>query len=293
MTVDEGFQALLLGANRVLLYAGYVLFAGTSMFWLLVWPGGRREVLLPRLARLGATLLALTTVTGLLLRMLGGDPLLVVENRVMLVAALIRLACLFTALGFLGDLVRGTLTGSRRVVLVLLVVVVAATLVAQSNAIVAPYVITKIIATTGHVLATAAWLGGLVALAAVILPRDNIPVLDEVIPRFSRVALVSVIVLVGTGAVHAVAVAGGPVALVTSWYGWVFGVKLAVFALMLLLGNHGRKYAANVAFRKLRTAQQKHRSEGVHALAVVMGAELAIAFAVLAATSVLVAVAPG
>ena len=105
-------------------------------------------------------------------------------------------------------------------------------------------------------LATAAWLGGLVALAAVLIPRENLQELDRLIPRFSVVATVSVIILVATGTVHALAVAGGIGPLVSSRYGLVLLIKVAVFGLMLVLGNHGRHYAARVAFRRVH-----HRSE--------------------------------
>jgi hypothetical protein len=49
---------------------------------------------------------------------------------------------------------------------------------------------------------------------------------------------------------HALAVAGGLQPLVTSRYGLVLLVKIAVFGLMLVLSNHGRKYAARVAFSR-------------------------------------------
>ena len=169
---------------------------------------------------------------------------------------------------------------------------IAGTMVAQSDAIGGDMEFLKVVATFGHVLATATWLGGLVALAAVILPRENVQVLDEVIPQFSKIAFFSVIVLVATGTVHSLAIAGSVASLVTSWYGWVLGLKCVIFGAMLLLGNHGRKYAAGVAFSKLQTEEQVARSHSVQALAVVMGAELAIAFSVLAATSALVAVVP-
>jgi putative copper export protein len=77
------------------------------------------------------------------------------------------------------------------------------------------------------VLATAAWLGGLVALAAVLIPRENLQELDRLIPRFSIVALFSVVTLVVTGTIHALAVAGGIDALVGSRYGLVLAIKVA------------------------------------------------------------------
>jgi hypothetical protein len=62
---------------------------------------------------------------------------------------------------------------------------------------------------------------------------------------------------------------------------------------MLLMGNHGRKCAARVAFtRRHLHDPELGKGSGVHSLAVVMGAELTIAFVILATTSILVMVAP-
>ncbi len=174
-----------------------------------------------------------------------------------------------------------------------LVVVIADTMVAQSNAIGGHWEIAKIAATGLHVLATCAWLGGLVALAAVLIPGDKIQELDQLIPRFSRVAQLSVITLVVTGTVHAVAVAGGLTELTRSRYGLVLLIKISIFGLMLLMGNHGRKYAIRAAFRQLhQPPDAPARSGGISALAVAMGAELSIAFVILSTTALLVMVAP-
>lgn len=92
---------------------------------------------------------------------------------------------------------------------------------------------------------------------------------------------------------HALAVAQGIGPLLGSRYGLVLAIKTAVFGLMLVLGNHGRAYAARVAFRARHQSEgQLKVSAGVHQLAVVMGAELSVAFVVLGLTSLLVMVAP-
>jgi copper transport protein len=117
--------------------------------------------------------------------------------------------------------------------------------------------------------------------------------LDQLIPRFSRVAQLSVVTLLVTGIVHALAVAGGVSQLANSRYGFVLLIKVSIFGLMLLMGNEGRKYAARAAFRQLhQPADASVRTAGIPALAVVMGAELCIAFVILSTTSLLVMVAP-
>jgi putative copper export protein len=126
-----------------------------------------------------------------------------------------------------------------------------------------------------------------------LLPGDKIQELDQLIPRFSRVAQLSVVTLVVTGTVHALAVAGGVSELASSRYGLVLLIKVSIFGLMLLMGNHGRKYAIRAAFRQLhQPPDAPARSGGISALAVAMGAELSIAFVILSTTALLVMVAP-
>jgi copper transport protein len=174
-----------------------------------------------------------------------------------------------------------------------LVLVISASMVAQSDAIGGPWEVTKIAATGLHVLATCAWIGGLVALAAVLIPGDQVEELDQLIPRFSRVAMLSVITLFVTGIIHALAVAGGWSELIGSRYGLVLLVKVSIFAFMLLMGNQGRKYAARAAFRQRHLVPDvPGKRVGVSGLAVAMGAELCIAFVILSTTSLLVLVAP-
>jgi putative copper export protein len=208
-------------------------------------------------------------------------------------AQLGRLAALVAAMCFLPDIIGGAVVGWRRFVALTLVLVIAASMVAQSDAIGGPWEIAKIAATGLHVLATCAWLGGLVALAAVLIPGEKVQELDRLIPRFSRVAQLSVVTLVVTGVVHALAVAGGVYQLASSRYGLVLLIKITIFGLMLLMGNEGRKYAARAAFRQSHVQPDATvRVGGISTLAVVMGAELCIAFVILSTTSLLVMVAP-
>ena len=122
----------------------------------------------------------------------------------------------------------------------------------------------KVAATWLHVLATCAWLGGLVALAAVLIPGEQVHELDQLIPRFSRVAQLSVVTLLVTGIVHALAVAGGVSQLADSRYGLVLLIKVSIFGLMLLMGNEGRKYAARAAFRQLHQPADASRENSWH-----------------------------
>jgi putative copper export protein len=285
---------LALGANRVLTYAGYVLLAGTLTFWSVVWPDGRRNRRLVMLTLAGTAAMIIGTLAGPAIQLIfGGRMLGDVVTPLGGAAQLVRLAALFAAMFFLPDIISGAVVGWRRVVALSLVLAIAASMVAQSNAIGGHWEVAKIAATGLHVLATCAWLGGLVALAAVLIPGEQVQELDKLIPRFSRVALLSVVTLLVTGTVHALAVAGGVTQLATSRYGFVLLIKVSIFGLMLLMGNEGRKYAARAAFRQLHQPPEGTvRTSSISALAVVMGAELCIAFVILSTTSLLVLVAP-
>lgn len=285
---------LVLGANRVLSYAGYVLLAGTLTFWSVVWPDGRRNRRLIALTLAGTAAMIIGTLAGPAIQLIFGDRLLGdIITPLGGAAQLGRLAALVAAMCFLPDIISGAVVGWRRFVALTLVLVIAASMVAQSDAIGGPWEIAKIAATGLHVLATCAWLGGLVALAAVLIPGEKVQELDRLIPRFSRVAQLSVVTLVVTGVVHALAVAGGVYQLASSRYGLVLLIKITIFGLMLLMGNEGRKYAARAAFRQSHVQPDATvRVGGISTLAVVMGAELCIAFVILSTTSLLVMVAP-
>jgi copper transport protein len=283
---------LLIGANRVVLYAGFVLVAGTFSFWVLVWPEGRHNRQQLLLVDLGLVLLAATTIIGPALTVvIAREAPFEVLSREVGASALLRLAVLATTFAYYDELVAAPILGRRRVFAAAGVVALSATMVASSDAITGDLIALKVVATMGHLLATAAWLGGLVALAVVIIPRQYLSELDELIPAFSRVAFVSVIVLVVTGAIHGLAQAGGLSGLATSGYGLVLLIKVLIFCGMLALGNHGRHYANQVVVHRLH-ADARDVGGGVQTLAVVMGAELATAGALLVTTAILVAVAP-
>ena len=124
-----------LGLTRIVTYVGYVLLAGTFTFWSLVWPDGRRDRRLVRLAVIGTVLLALGTFADPAFRVaLAGQPLADVLTPAIGAALLVRLAALAATAFFLVDLIRSPITGGRRVFAVLVVAVVASSMVVQSDA---------------------------------------------------------------------------------------------------------------------------------------------------------------
>jgi putative copper export protein len=282
-----------LGVIRFAGYLGYVLVAGMLVFWAIVWPQGTRDRTLVRLTGGGAlVLLATTLATPLVTATVYGVTVPTAVGRLGGVAALLRISALVLVVTLLPDAVKGPLTPRRRVAAIAAAAFIALTLVAQSDAPYARWPVLALVATTGHVFATAAWLGGLVALATVVIPRSHLDALHQVLTRFSLIAILSVVTLTVTGVVHAIAVAGGLRPLTTSSYGLVLLLKIAVFGLMLLLGNQGRAYASRVARRQLEDFDASASPAGLRALAIAIGAELSLALGVLAMTSLLVAVVP-
>ncbi|MEU5631457.1 copper resistance CopC/CopD family protein [Streptomyces rishiriensis] len=89
-----------------------------------------------------------------------------------------------------------------------------------------------------HLLAMAAWLGGLAALLT-LLHRASVP--SRVVNRFSRLAALSVTVLVVTGVYQSWRGLGSVSALTDTTYGRVLLAKLAAVALLLLAGAWSRR----------------------------------------------------
>lgn len=96
-----------------------------------------------------------------------------------------------------------------------------------------------------HLLAGAAWFGGLVVLAGSIRARrqEDDPVgAADVVARFSRVATWSLVAVTLAGSAMSWALVRQPRALVGTDYGWTLLTKVALVAVVILVGvyNHRR-----------------------------------------------------
>ena len=94
---------------------------------------------------------------------------------------------------------------------------------------------------TLHLLAMAAWVGGMVVLAAAVLPRREPDEIRAVLPVFSRVAFTSVAVLAVTGSYAAWRGIGTVHAIFTTTYGLLVVGKVVLFLGLLALGNVSRR----------------------------------------------------
>jgi putative copper export protein len=281
--------AVLLSLLRVTGYAGFVLWAGPLVFWSLVWPDGHRHRQLFRLAMAGAAMLLATSVAEPVLRLSAGQPLSEVAPPLVGAAALVRLAVLVGSLFFLVDLLGAAVLGRRRVLALGAVVVVAATMAIQPAVAGQPGPALAAVGIGGHLLATAAWLGGLVALAVVVAPGRS-PGGTDLIGRFSPIATTGLAVLVLAGGVSALAAAGGLRVLDDRRELTLLLAKLGLLVALLLLARYAHRATTRLAFRRLYSPVGpvgSTRPKGPtrdRTLALVVGAELAIAFAALSAT---------
>jgi copper transport protein len=129
-----------------------------------------------------------------------------------------------------------------------------------------------------HVLAVAFWLGSLVALALVV-PRQNVTheVRGAAVRRFSRLALIAVLVLAATGVGQALAELASVSQLWSTGYGRAIVVKTALFGLLIVLVWVSRS-RIGAGYAKLRVS---------------LAAELVVLLALLVAVGVLTALPPG
>jgi LPXTG-site transpeptidase (sortase) family protein len=243
--MDPAALSILAATVWFLVCLGYVLLAGMGTFWAFVWPEGQAVRRLRGLAVAGLALICLGTVAEALAGMLVAEypraETVTDESGTWL---LLRLAALAIA-GFFGsELLSHPVRGARRVVVLALIVVLTITLVVQSTAMASPQVV-AIAATVGvYLLALAAWLGSLVAVAGLLVPRNRPAGLDQVWTRFSWLAGLSVLVLAVTGAAQHL-IFGGTA---TSHSGLLLLIEVPVLVGSLALSRYAVAYGRRLAF---------------------------------------------
>ncbi|MFC9737868.1 copper resistance protein CopC [Streptomyces noursei] len=119
-----------------------------------------------------------------------------------------------------------------------------------------------------HLLAVAAWLGGLAALLVSLYWGP--PVERTAVRRFSRVAFGSVLVLVATGTYQSWRQVGSWHALTDTSYGQLLLVKVGLVAVMVAVAGLSRRWTGRLTTATLGTARTNHtnRTESTAAPAV-------------------------
>jgi copper transport protein len=92
-----------------------------------------------------------------------------------------------------------------------------------------------------HHAAAAAWIAGLAIVGWIVIPTTTPDVLVPAVRRFSRVAAISVAVLVVTGLVQSVRLVGSPMDLFEANHGRYLVAKVVVLAAMLGIANANRR----------------------------------------------------
>lgn len=137
-----------------------------------------------------------------------------------------------------------------------------------------------------HVWAAGCWIGGLLLVLLLDWSASRAggsSLLPLLVPRFSRVATASVLILLGTGVAASLALVESPGDLITTTYGRTLSLKLVLVAGVLVLG------AVNARVWTPRL----DADSGTRALRRTAGAELLLGQLVLIVTAILIRTSPG
>jgi copper transport protein len=273
LAADGGSEAVgvLFAVVRFLVFASLVLLVGAAAFCLLAWPEGLGLVRVRHLlwwawgVAVGATVVSV----GAQGAYVGALPLgevvdvdvvssvfdsrygRVALGRVMLLVVA-GLALVVSALRPAQDRTEGAEeahepTGDgpsvgARVALALLGVALLLTLGLSGHAAAGDLVPLALTTDLVHVGAAGLWLGGLVVVLAVLLPRARPDELRLVVPRFSSIAFAAVAALVVSGVIQSWRQVGSLEALTETTYGTLLLAKLALFVVMVAFGYLGRRW---------------------------------------------------
>lgn len=287
--MTETAYAVLISIVRVFEYGGFVLLAGMLMFLSLVWPQGRRDRRLVRLLVVGVALTVIATIADPLVQAAKYDTgMLDAVGRSYAAAALIRLAVVVAVLMYLPDIVARDIHRWRTTVALAAVLLLEATMIVQSDATDGAWAPLKVIVMAGHLTAVAVWLGGLVALATMLIGGDRLTELEAILPSFRGLAMVSVLTLLVTGVLQGVLQAGGVGPLIGSAYGAALAVKAVILVLMLVIADRSRRYAETPEYRPLNEFSRTMVPVAARPMTLAVGIEVALAAGALAATAIAV-----
>ena len=146
-----------------------------------------------------------------------------------------------------------------------------------------------------HLGAVAVWVGGLTVLATAVLPTAAEAQLRAVLPRWSRLAMICVAVLVLSGTVQALLEIPGWSGLVDTTYGRLLLAKIALLASVLVVANYSRRWVAGrFSTRADADARMPHpAAKPVRGLRRAVATESLLAVAAVAVAAMLVEADPG
>ncbi|MFF8229379.1 copper resistance CopC/CopD family protein [Streptomyces caelestis] len=269
-TADDGVVGWLYGLGRYVSYAGFIVMAGGAAFVLACWPRGsgvrpvQRFVVSGWLALTGATLALLLlrgsftgsgkvadifdlSLLGQVLQTKTGAAL--VSRLLLLAAAALFIAVLFGAYDKREDpQEKRDLTFGLAIGGVVVAAGLAASWAMSEHASVGLQAGIAMPVDVVHLLAVAAWLGGLGALLVALYraPADT-PVDTSAVRRFSRLAFGSVLALIATGTYQSWRQLGSWSAFTDTRYGQLLLAKIALVALLVGVAWISRRWTGRLA----------------------------------------------
>ncbi|MFE9996236.1 copper resistance CopC/CopD family protein [Streptomyces avermitilis] len=253
-------SATLYDIARYFAYGGLALLLGTMVFSLVTGVEAARGLLLTGWWTLLASTIALLLLRGPYER--GGGPAAAFDPSVLAetatsrpgVTLLVRLVLLAGAAFF------PVRAGGRwwKAGGALLTLALAGTWAVAEHASAGIQVPVAMVSAVLHLLAMAAWLGGLAALlTALYRAPEELPA--SAVTRFSRLALTAVTVLVATGVYQSWRGLGSLDALTTTSYGRLLVAKLVAVLLLLAAATYSRRWTARLAAPVERRADVRER----------------------------------
>ncbi|MFF4270619.1 copper resistance CopC/CopD family protein [Streptomyces sp. NPDC001536] len=266
-TAGGGVVGWLYGLGRYVSYAGFIVMVGGAAFVLACWQRGSGVRALQRLVVSGW--LALTSATLLLLLLRGsytsggklGDvfdlSLLgqvlqtktgasMVSRLLLLAAAALFIAVLFGAYDKREDQEKRDLTFGLSLGGTVVAAGLAASWAMAEHASTGLQTGIAMPVDVVHLLAVAAWLGGLTALL-VTLYRADTPIERSAVRRFSRLAFSSVLTLVATGVYQSWRQLGSWSAFTDTTYGQLLLVKIGLVTLLVGIAWISRRWTARLS----------------------------------------------
>jgi copper transport protein len=280
---------------RWLGFAAVALLVGGVFFALACWPAGRTDRRLRRIVRIAWWSATSASVAVLLLQGANatGSSILSALDPGRILDTMSTNFGIFVLARLVVLIITGFLLTRREFKLAPVLgagVALVATWSASGHAVAGDWVPFALVMDVAHLLAMSLWLGGLVFLVACVLPGRKLRPAETsaVLSRFSKVALISVAVLAGTGVLMAVREVGLSALLSGSHYVTLVVFKAGAFGLVLWLAAMSRTSVQ----RQLVERARKGRSDVMNRLRRSVLAEAGIAIVVLGLTAALVATPP-
>lgn len=281
---DGGLVGWLYGLGRYVSYAGFVVMAGGAAFVLACWTRGSGVRAVQRLVVSGWLALTAATLGLLLLRgsyttsgkvgdifdlTLLGDVLqtktgaALVSRLLLLAAAALFIAVLFGAHDKRENEEKRDLTFGLAIGGTVVAAGLAASWAMSEHASQGLQPGIAMPVDVVHLLAVAAWLGGLTALLVALFraPAET-PVDRDAVRRFSRLAFGSVIALVVTGVYQSWRQLGSWSAFTDTRYGQLLLVKIGLVAVMVGVASVSRRWTARLAEVPAETASADEADAG-------------------------------